>query len=52
MKRSPKKLDLRREMVRVLANRELVVVAGGDINTSVSGPAQTCNQIMVPLQTV
>jgi hypothetical protein len=51
MKRSPKKLDLRREMVRILADRELVVVAGGDINGSVSGPAQTCNQIVAPLPT-
>jgi hypothetical protein len=51
MKRSPKKLDLRREMVRILADRELVVVAGGDINGSASGPAQTCNQIVVPLPT-
>jgi hypothetical protein len=51
MKRSPKKLDLRGEMVRILADRELVVVAGGDANTSPSGPAQTCIQIAVPLQT-
>lgn len=49
MKRTPKKLDLRREMVRILADRELVVVAGGDINTSVSGPAQTCKQIVGPI---
>lgn len=51
MKRTPKKLGLRREMVRVLADRELVVVAGGDINTSASGPVQTCNLIVDPLQT-
>ena len=43
MKRSRKKLDLRCDMVRVLACRELVVVAGGDANGSVSGPVQTCN---------
>jgi hypothetical protein len=51
MKRSPKKLDLRRQVVRILADRELVVVAGGDANTSVSGPAQTCNLIVAPLRT-
>ena len=51
MKRSPKKLDLRREMVRILADRELAVIAGGDINGAASGAAQTCNQIVVSLPT-
>lgn len=44
MKKSPKKLELRRDKVRILVERELVVVAAGDINHSTSGPVQTCNQ--------
>lgn len=48
MKRSPKKLNLRREMVRILTDRELVVVAAGDANGSASGPIQSCNQVVAP----